>query len=31
VVVCDENRVFVAGDVGDRFEIWRFRPELNSG
>lgn len=31
VVVCDGDRVFVAGEEGDRVQIWRFRPELNGG
>jgi hypothetical protein len=31
VVVCDDDRAFVAGDEGDRIQIWRFRPELNDG
>jgi hypothetical protein len=31
VVVCDDDRVFVDGDDGERLQIWRLRPELNSG
>jgi hypothetical protein len=31
LVVCDDDEVFSDGDVSDRLQIWRFRPELNRG
>lgn len=29
LVVCDGDRVFAAGEPGDQFQVWAFRPDLN--